>query len=88
MSKLGKNMINALKEAKKKGVIKLEPSPNVSVIRKKLHLSQREFSETYHINLGTLRKWEQHQRAPDSISCLYLKCINNAPDIVRKIINQ
>lgn len=88
MSKIGKNMISAVKEAKKKGIIKLEASLDVSALRKELHLSQREFSETYRINIETLRKWEQHQRIPDSISYLYLLCIKNAPKIVRKIINK
>lgn len=58
MSKIGKNLINTLKEAKKKGFVTLQTSSNVAKIRKKLKLSQREFSVIYHINIETLRKWE------------------------------
>lgn len=67
MSKIGKDLISALKEAKKKGFVTLQTSPDVAKLRKRLRLSQREFSVIYHINIETLRKWEQRQRDPDSI---------------------
>ena len=38
MSKLGKNLIGALKEAKKKGLVTLQTSPDVGKLRKKLKL--------------------------------------------------
>ena len=88
MSKLGKNLIGALKEAKKKGLVTLQTSPDVGKLRKKLKLSQREFSAIYHINIETLRKWEQHQRDPDTISRAYLKCIQNDPEIIRDLVNK
>lgn len=87
MNKVGKDLINALKEAKEKGFVTLETSPDVAEIRKKLKLSQREFSALYHINLETLRKWEQHQRDPDSISRAYLKCIDKNPKLIRELVN-
>jgi putative transcriptional regulator len=88
MSKLGKDLIAALKEAKKKGFVTLETSPDVKMLRKKLKLSQREFSVVYHINIETLRKWEQHQRDPDTISRAYLKCIQKNPELIRELVNQ
>lgn len=88
MSKLGKEIIGALKEAKKKGLVTLQTSPDVAKLRKKLKLSQREFSAIYHINIETLRKWEQHQRDPDSISRAYLKCIQNNPELIRELVNK
>jgi len=87
MSKLGKNLIGALKEAKKKGLVTLEASPDVQKLRKNLKLSQRDFSEMYHINIETLRKWEQHKRQPDTISRAYLKCIKNNPKLIRQLVN-
>ena len=83
MSILGKNLIGALKEAKKKGLVSLQASPDVKKLRKKLNLSQREFSIAYHINIETIRKWEQSQRNPDSISRAYLKCIQKNPTLIR-----
>lgn len=88
MSKLGKEIIGALKEAKKKGLVTLQTSPDVGKLRKKLKLSQREFSAVYHINIETLRKWEQGQRDPDSISRAYLKCIQNDPKLIRELVNK
>jgi putative transcriptional regulator len=87
MSKLGKNVVSALKEAKKKGLVTLQTSPDVAKLRKKLKLSQKTFSEKYHINIETLRKWEQHKRVPDSISRAYLKCIQGNPKIVHDLVN-
>jgi putative transcriptional regulator len=88
MSKLGKELIGTLKEAKKKGLVTLQISPDVGKLRKKLKLSQREFSAVYHINIETLRKWEQGQRDPDSISRAYLKCIQNNPQLIRELVNK
>jgi len=88
MSSLGKDIISALKEAKKKGFVTLETSPDVAKLRKKLKLSQREFSAVYHINIETVRKWEQGQRDPDSISRAYLKCIQNNPELIRELVNR
>lgn len=88
MSKLGKDLISALKEAKKKGLVTLQTSPDVGKLRKKLKLSQREFSVIYHINIETLRKWEQHQRDPDTISRAYLKCIQNNPKLIQDLVNR
>lgn len=88
MSKLGKEIIASLKEAKKKGLVTLQTSPNVGKLRKKLKLSQREFSVVYHINIETLRKWEQGQRDPDSISRAYLKCIQKNPALIRELVNK
>ncbi|MFZ2315997.1 MAG: hypothetical protein WAW86_10140 [Gammaproteobacteria bacterium] len=88
MTKLGKEIIGALKEANKKGLVTLQTSPDVGKMRKKLNLTQREFSVIYHINIETLRKWEQHQREPDSISRAYLKCIKNNPDMIKELVNK
>ena len=39
----------------------------IASYRKKLRLSQREFSNTFQIPLGTLRRWEQSQNTPSQI---------------------
>ena len=88
MSKIGKALISSLEEALEKGFIAVQASPDVAKMRKKLKLSQREFSAIYRINIETLRKWEQHQREPDSISRAYLTCIKNAPEVIRELVNK
>lgn len=87
MSNLGKELIEAIQEAKQKGLVTLTVSPDVAELRKRLKLSQQKFAEMYHINPETVKKWEQHRRKPDSISCAYLKCIDKAPKIIQKLVN-
>jgi len=87
MSKIGKSLITAIKDAKNKGLITLEASPDVASLRKKLRLSQLKFAEKYRINHETIKKWEQHRRQPDSISRAYLKCIEKNPKIIDQLVN-
>lgn len=87
MSDVGQELISALKEAQKKGLITLTPSPDVITLRKHLHLSQNQFAELYHLNSETIKKWEQKKRAPDAISKAYLKCIQEDPKIIAKLVN-
>lgn len=60
---------------------------NVAEIRKNLHMSQAEFAREYHLNVKTLRQWEQGVRVPDSTSLAYLECISKAPEQIRNILN-
>jgi len=87
MSKLGQELIDAVKEANEKGLVTLQTSPDVAVLRKKLKLSQSAFAKRYRINAETLKKWEQHRREPDSISRAYLTCIEKAPDLIFELVN-
>lgn len=87
MSKLGKAMISAIEDAQKKGLITLNATPDISLLRKKLKLSQQQFAKTYCINPETIKKWEQHKRTPDSISRAYLKCIAMQPQAIKRFVN-
>ena len=87
MSKLGQSLINVISEANVKGLVSLSASPNLIALRKKLHLTQKEFSLTYRIHPETLKKWEQGKRFPDSISRAYLKCIAENPNFIKRIVN-
>ena len=60
MSELGKALITALEDAKETGLVTLQASPDVAVLRKKLKLSQKGFAEKYHINLETKAKIPKH----------------------------
>ena len=71
----------------KKGLITVEVFPDKAVLRKKLHLSQQQFANTYCINPETLKKWEQRKRNPDYISRVYLKCIDKQPRLIERIVN-
>jgi len=59
-------------------IIKTLPDPKV--IRKKLKLTQVEFSRRYAIPLGTLRDWERRARFPDAAARAYLRVISQDPE--------
>src|SRR5574337_426956 len=58
----------------------------VRQLREKLGLSQKEFAERFDINLRRLQDWEQGRFAPDSAILAYLRVIEQAPDMVRRIL--
>ena len=60
---------------------------DVKGLRNKLHLTQREFSFQYHINIETLRNWEQEKRVPDLTSIAYLTCIAKSPSTIYDLLN-
>lgn len=88
MSKIGKALIDAIDDVEKNGMVTLQTSPDVALLRKTLKLTQSQFSKKYRINPETLKKWEQHKRKPDSISCAYLKCIQKDPKLIEQLVNE
>ena len=86
MSKLGKDLIEGMREAvahakgeatgAREHRIEL---PDVRAIREALHMSQSEFAEAYRIPLATLQGWEQGRRAPDATATAYLNVIARLP---------
>ena len=61
---------------------------DVKGLRNKLHLTQREFSIQYHINIETLRNWEQEKRVPDLTSIAFLTCIAKSPATIYDLLNK
>jgi putative transcriptional regulator len=53
--------------------------PDVRALRRKLHMSQQVFAETYRIPLPTLKNWEQGRRHPDAPAAAYLRAISRLP---------
>jgi putative transcriptional regulator len=53
--------------------------PDVRAIRRKLHMSQLAFAQTYRIPLPTLKNWEQGRRHPDAPAAAYLLAISRLP---------
>jgi len=86
---LGQELIDAVDEAlKSKSTGRIVRSAfDVKGLRKKLHLTQREFSLMYHINLETLKNWEQEKRAPDLTSIAFLTCIEKSPITIQQLLN-
>jgi putative transcriptional regulator len=70
-----------------RGQVELEqvrPKPiDVKAIRKRVKMSQAEFSRTYGISKRALQEWEQGGRQPDSAARAYLTVIAKKPAVVR-----
>jgi putative transcriptional regulator len=65
-------------------IIKTLPDPKR--IRRKLKLTQVEFSRRYAIPLGTLRDWERRARFPDSAARAYLRVISQDPERIAELL--
>jgi len=88
----GSDLIDAMKlvVAHQHGQVQLEqvwPKPvDVKAIRKRVKMSQAEFSRAYHISKRALQEWEQGGRQPDSAARAYLKVIAKEPTLVRRTL--
>jgi putative transcriptional regulator len=88
----GSDLIGAMKLvlAHQRGEIQLEqvwPKPvDIKAIRKRVKMSQAEFSRAYHISKRALQEWEQGGRQPDSAARAYLMVISKEPAIVRRAL--
>lgn len=86
---IGQELIEAVEEAldsAENGRV-VRTGFNVKKLRNELHLTQREFSIQYHINLETLRNWEQEKRIPDLTSIAFLTCIQKDPLMMHTLLN-
>ena len=91
-SSFGADLIEDVKliAAHQRGKIKLEqvwPKPvDVKAIRKRVKMSQAEFSRAYGISKRALQEWAQGGRQPDSAARAYLTVIAKEPAIVRRAL--
>jgi putative transcriptional regulator len=76
--------------AHRRGKIELEqvcPKPvDVKAIRRRVKMSQAEFSRAYGIGKRALQEWEQGGRQPDSAARAYLTVIAREPAMVRRAL--
>jgi putative transcriptional regulator len=95
MSKLGKKLIRAAKEARAIARGEAKPSSyrihlpgdvDVQSIRKRLGMSQAEFAARFGIPPGTLRDWEQGRRIPEGPARVLLKVIETDPKAVERAL--
>jgi putative transcriptional regulator len=88
----GADLIEGMKLvlAHQRGKIDLEqvwPKPiDVRSIRKRVKMSQAEFSRAYGISKRALQEWEQGGRQPDSAARAYLTVIAREPAVVRRAL--
>jgi putative transcriptional regulator len=91
-SRFGADLIEGMKLvlAHERREIELEqvwPKPiDVKAIRKRVKMSQAEFSRAYGISKRALQEWEQGGRQPDSAARAYLTVIAKEPAAVRRAL--
>jgi putative transcriptional regulator len=73
--------------AKPKRAFKLD-EPDVRRIRRRLHLSQSEFSTLFGISPATLRNWEQSRRKPQGPARVLLRVAEKNPESVLEAIHR
>ena len=95
MSKLGKRMIAAAKEGRAiargeaaSGTYRIyvPAETDVAKLRKKLGLSQPEFSQRYGFNPASVKDWEQGRATPTGPVRAYLKVIEREPEAVKRAL--
>jgi len=52
----------------------------IKKIRRKLRMSQREFSDHFGIPIETIRHWEQGRRQPDRAAMAFYQMLNKQPE--------
>jgi putative transcriptional regulator len=95
MSKLGKRLIDAAREAR--AIVRGEADPStyrvhvptdidVRKIRQQLGLSQDEFAARFALSVATVREWEQDRRRPEGAARVLLTVIDKDPDAVARAL--
>ena len=94
-SKLGKRLISAMKEvvdhvegkvALSMRYVDVPEDVDVKTIRRKLGLSQAEFSRRYAVSPRSLQEWEQGRRRPEGAVRAYLTVIDRNPEAVEEAL--
>jgi putative transcriptional regulator len=95
MSKLGKRLIGAAKEArmiargeahKDSYHIHVPPEFDVVRLRKRLGLSQAEFAQRFGFTPARVKDWEQGRSNPDGAVRAYLMVIEREPRAVERAL--
>ena len=97
MSKLGKRLIAAAKEAR--AIVRGEANPatygiyvpteiDVKAMRRELHLSQDEFARRFGFSPARIRDWEQGRSRPDGAVRAYLLVIQRERKAVERALGK
>lgn len=95
MNKVGESILRGARQAReyaqgaRKGHITHVPdNVDVKAIRKKLKLSQTEFSARFGFPVSSLRNWEQGRRHPDVATRAFLLVIDKEPEAVERALTE
>ncbi|HYB90205.1 MAG TPA: transcriptional regulator [Candidatus Binataceae bacterium] len=96
MSKIGRKLIKAAKEARAfaRGettdgfIVHVPDDVDVKALRKKLKCSQSEFSRRFGFAIDAVQDWEQRRRTPDRTARIFLTVIAREPEAVARALEQ
>jgi DNA-binding transcriptional regulator YiaG len=66
--------------------VAVDEAPNITALRRRLHLSLGAFATLFGIPLATVKDWEQGRRRPDAPARAYLRVIAWNPKAVRSAL--
>ena len=66
--------------------IRVPAEIDVAALRRKLGMSQAEFSQRYGFNAASVKDWEQGRATPTGPVRAYLKVIEKEPEAVRRAL--
>ncbi len=66
--------------------VAVNETPDLTALRRRLHLSQGAFATLFGIPLATIKDWEQGRRRPDAPARAYLRVIAKNPKAVRSAL--
>ena len=68
--------------------VTLPDSVDVRELRKKLHLSQGRFAQTFGLSVDSVRHWESGRRTPEAAARALLTVIAYDPQLVMRALSQ
>ena len=67
--------------------LRLDAAKFTRRVRKRLGLSQSEFSQRIEVPLETIRNWEQGKRSPTGAAKTLLKILDKSPEVALDVLN-
>jgi len=96
MSEPGSKIIRGLEDAleyaegKKKGYrehrVVVPENVDVRSVRRKLHMTQKEFARSFGFSVYSIRNWEQGKRRPEGPARVLLTIIDREPEAVERAL--
>jgi len=68
-------------------IVHIPEQIDVKAIRKKAHMSQSEFSDSYGFSKRSLEQWEQGRRVPTGAARVFLTVIARDPEAVQRALH-
>ncbi len=65
---------------------RMRQAVDVKAVRENLALSQREFSDMFHLPLNAVKNWETGRSLPDQVARILLKVILHNPEAVKEAL--